>query len=50
MGVADDSKVYNTNFIEFLEFQNMLGVCEKVVSSALKRDVSCGAHYIEDLS
>ena len=50
MGVADESKVYNTNFIEFLEFQNMLGICEKVVSSALKRDVSCGAHYMEDLS
>ena len=50
MGVADESKVYNTNFIEFLEFQNMLGICEKVVSCALKRDVSCGAHYMEDLS
>ena len=50
MGVSDDSKVYNTNFIEFLEFKNMLDICEKVVSSALKRDKSCGAHYMEDLS
>ena len=50
MGVNDDSKIYNTNFIEFLEFQNMLEICEQVVSSALKRDESCGAHYMEDLS
>ena len=50
MGISDTSKVYNTNFIEFLEFQNMLEICEKVVSSALKRDESCGAHYMEDLS
>jgi len=50
MGVSDNSKVYNTNFIEFLEFQNMLEICENVVSSALKRDESCGAHYMEDLS
>ncbi len=50
MGVVDESKVYNTNFIEFLEFQNMLDICENVISSALKRDVSCGAHYMEDLS
>ncbi len=50
MGVSDSSKVYNSNFIEFLEFQNMLEICENVVSSALKRDESCGAHYMEDLS
>jgi len=50
MGVSDNSKVYNSNFIEFLEFQNMLEICENVVSSALKRDESCGAHYIENLS
>ena len=50
MGVSDKSKIYNTNFIEFIEFQNMLDICENVVSSALKRDKSCGAHYMEDLS
>ena len=50
MGVSDNSKVYNSNFIEFLEFQNMLEICENVVSSALKRDESCGAHYMEKLS
>ncbi|QSZ40623.1 FAD-binding protein [Sulfurimonas aquatica] len=46
MGVSDKSKVYNTNLVEFIEFKNMLEVCEQVVSSAIKREVSCGAHYI----
>jgi len=45
-GVSDKSKVYNTNLVEFLEFQNMIEVCEAVVSGALQRKVSCGAHYI----
>lgn len=48
MGVSDKSKVYNTNLVEFLEFQNMLDICEEVVSSALKRDVSCGAHFMAE--
>ncbi len=46
MGVNDTSKVYNTNLVEFIEFRNVLAVCEQVVASALKREVSCGAHYI----
>ena len=46
MGVKDKSKTYNTNLVEFIEFRNVLAVCEQVVTSALKREVSCGAHYI----
>jgi NADH-dependent fumarate reductase subunit A len=46
MGVNDNSQRYNTNLVEFLEFKNILEVCEVVVDSALKRDVSVGAHYI----
>jgi len=46
MGVKDKQKAYNTNLIEFIEFRNMLDVCEVVIQSALKREVSCGAHYI----
>jgi len=46
MGVSDRSKEYNTNLIEFLEFRNILDVCEAVVSGAIERKVSCGAHYI----
>ncbi|MDQ7041911.1 MAG: FAD-dependent oxidoreductase [Sulfurimonas sp.] len=45
-GVSDSSKIYNTNLVEFIEFKNSLDVCEVVVSSALSREVSCGAHYI----
>jgi succinate dehydrogenase/fumarate reductase flavoprotein subunit len=46
MGVKDSSKIYNTNLVEFIEFKNMLDICEVVVGSAIKREVSCGAHYI----
>lgn len=46
MGIKDKSKVYNTNLVEFIEFKNMLDICEIVVQSAIKREVSCGAHYI----
>lgn len=45
MGWTDTSKVYNTNKIEFLEFKNMLDVCEQVVTEALEIKQSCGAHY-----
>ena len=45
-GVSDTSKVYNTNLTEFLEFLNMLDICEQVVESAIKREVSCGAHFM----
>ncbi|WP_297440311.1 FAD-dependent oxidoreductase [Sulfurimonas sp.] len=47
MGVRDTSKVYNTNLVEFLEFRNMLDICEVVVDSALERKESCGAHYVQ---
>ena len=47
MGVKDTAKIYNTNLTEFLEFRNMLDVCEAVVNAALARDESCGAHYVE---
>ena len=46
MGVKDISKVYNTNLVEFLEFKNMLEICQSVAASAIKREVSCGAHSI----
>jgi len=47
MGAKDTVKIYNTNLTEFLEFRNMLDVCESVVNAALARDKSCGAHYVE---
>ena len=48
MGVSDKSKIYNTNLIEFLEFMNMVDVCKEVIDGALKREVSCGAHFRVD--
>jgi len=46
MGISDNSKIYNSNRVEFLEFLNMLDISEEVVQNALKREVSCGAHYM----
>ena len=48
MGVKDNSKIYNTNLVEFLEFTNMLDLCEQIVDAALSREVSCGAHFRVD--
>ena len=48
MGVKDTAKVYNTNLVEFIEFRNMLDVCEAVVSAALARKESCGAHFMAE--
>ena len=48
MGVIDPSKVYNTNFIEFLEFRNMLLLSEVMLVSMLERRESRGAHAREE--
>ncbi|MEA1915350.1 MAG: FAD-dependent oxidoreductase, partial [Campylobacterota bacterium] len=45
MGIGDKSKTYNRNLIEFIEFSNMLELSEIIVSSALNRCESRGAHY-----
>ena len=47
-GVSDKAKVYNTNRVEFLEFLNILDVCESIVEGALKRTKSCGAHFMRE--
>ena len=44
MGAKDNAQRYNTNLAEFLEFRNMLDVAEVVVTSALSRKESVGAH------
>lgn len=48
MGVSDDSKLYNTNLIEFLEFKNMLELSRLVLKGAIVRDESRGAHFRVD--
>ncbi len=49
-GVSDKSKIYNTNRVEFIEFLNILDVCESIVEGALKREKSCGSHYMIEVA
>jgi len=48
MGVSDNSQIYNTNLIEFLEFKNMLELSRLVLMGAIARDESRGAHFRAD--
>jgi len=48
MGVEDNSKIYNTNYVEFLEFKNMLTIAEIILNSAIVRKESRGAHFRDD--
>ena len=48
MGVSDNSEIYNTNLIEFLEFKNMLELSRLVLKGAITRDESRGAHFRKD--
>jgi succinate dehydrogenase / fumarate reductase flavoprotein subunit len=45
MGIADKNKQNNTNLIEYLEFQNALLLAPAIISAAIARDESRGAHY-----
>jgi len=45
MGISDKSKENNQNLIEFLEFQNALLLAPLIISAAITRDESRGAHY-----
>ncbi|QOP44812.1 FAD-dependent oxidoreductase [Sulfurimonas paralvinellae] len=46
MGTQESSLRYNTNLIEFLEFRNMLDASEAVITGALARKESVGAHFM----
>jgi succinate dehydrogenase / fumarate reductase flavoprotein subunit len=48
MGVSDKSQEYNTNLIEFLEFENMLELSRLVLQGAITREESRGSHFRED--
>ncbi len=48
MGVLDNSKTYNTNLLEFIEFSNMVSLAEVMLVSMLERKESRGAHARED--
>ena len=45
MGISDKSKTNNTNLIDFLEFNSMVLLSPTIISSAIARDESRGAHY-----
>ncbi len=48
MGIGDKSRVYNSNFVEFVEFGNMLELAEALLVAAISRRESRGAHYRTD--
>ncbi|MFA6196151.1 MAG: FAD-dependent oxidoreductase [Sulfurimonas sp.] len=48
MGPKDKSKVYNTNLVEFIEFGNMVELCEIILVCAMSRNESRGAHFRVD--
>ncbi|RRS32225.1 MAG: succinate dehydrogenase [Epsilonproteobacteria bacterium (ex Lamellibrachia satsuma)] len=45
MGISDKNKTNNQNLIEFLEFKNALLLAPTVISAAIARDESRGAHF-----
>ena len=45
MGISDKSKENNQNLIEFLEFSNALLLAPTIISAAIARDESRGAHF-----
>jgi succinate dehydrogenase / fumarate reductase flavoprotein subunit len=45
MGPADKSATNNQNLIDFLEFKNALLLAPAIISAAITRDESRGAHY-----
>ncbi len=45
MGIADKSLTNNQNLIDFLEFKNALLLAPTIISAAIARDESRGAHY-----
>ncbi len=48
IGIQDKSATNNTNLIDFLEFSNALLLAPTIISAAIARDESRGAHYKVD--
>ncbi|MDQ7047346.1 MAG: FAD-dependent oxidoreductase [Sulfurovum sp.] len=45
MGISDKSPTNNTNLVDFLEFSNILQLAPTIISAAITRDESRGAHF-----
>jgi len=45
MGISDKNQTNNQNLIDFLEFKNALLLAPTIISAAIARDESRGAHY-----
>jgi len=45
MGISDKSQSNNQNLVEFLEFKNALLLAPAIISAAIARDESRGAHF-----
>jgi succinate dehydrogenase / fumarate reductase flavoprotein subunit len=45
MGISDKNKTNNQNLIDFLELKNALLLAPAIISAAIARDESRGAHY-----
>jgi len=50
ISLKSDSKIYNREWVEVLELENMLDVAEMTTKAALLREESRGAHYREDIA
>ncbi|WP_457597429.1 FAD-dependent oxidoreductase [Hydrogenimonas sp.] len=48
MGIADKSREFNTNLLEFIEFGNMVELAEVALVCMISRNESRGAHQRED--
>jgi fumarate reductase flavoprotein subunit len=49
-GLADDNRVYNLSWHDWLNLQNLIEVSEVIAAAALARENSRGAHYREDFT
>ena len=47
-GIEDKSKIYNKALVEFIELQNTLEISKVIITNALNRSQSCGAHFRSD--
>jgi len=45
MGISDKNRENNQNLIDFLEFKNLLLLAPTIISAAIARDESRGAHF-----